>query len=105
MTNQGIISESFQGLLAQACLSTLLAMVGVGMSARADMQARDFVHPGIAESAEDIARARRMIAERREPWYGCFKALEKCWSADPNQRVPEYPALQRDDRPGRAPRA
>ena len=52
---------------------------------------RHFVHPGIAESAEDIARARRMIAERREPWYGCFKALEKCWSADPNQKVPEFP--------------
>ena len=29
MTNQGIISESFQGLLAQACLSALLAMVVV----------------------------------------------------------------------------
>ena len=55
--------------------------------------ARDFVHPGIAESAEDIARARKMIAEKREPWYGCFKALESCWSADPNQRVPEYPTV------------
>ena len=55
--------------------------------------ARDFVHPGIAESAEDIARARKMIAEKREPWLSCFKALESCWSADPNQRVPEYPAV------------
>ena len=51
------------------------------------------VHPGIAESAEDIARARKMIAEKREPWYGCFKALESCWSVDPNQRVPEYPTV------------
>ena len=98
MTNQGIISESFQGLLAQACLSALLAIAGVGMSARAYAQARDFVHPGIAESAEAIARARRMIAERREPWYGCFKALEKCWSADPNQRVPEYPTVLESSR-------
>ena len=55
--------------------------------------ARDFVHPGIAESAEDIARARKMVAEKREPWLSCFKALESCWSADPNQRVPEYPAV------------
>ncbi len=53
----------------------------------AQLSAREFVHPGIAESAEDIARARRMIAESREPWYGCFKALESCWSADPNQAV------------------
>ena len=43
MTNLEIISESFQGLLAQACLSALLAMVGLGMSARADTQCRDFV--------------------------------------------------------------
>lgn len=60
--------------------------------------ARDFVHPGIAESADDIAHARKMIAERREPWYGCFKALESCWSADPGQKVPEYPAVLESSR-------
>jgi len=64
-----------------------------GSATTAAGAARQFVHPGVAESAEDIARARRMIAERREPWYGCFKALEKCWSADPNQSVPEYPKV------------
>ena len=52
---------------------------------------RTFVHPGIAESAEDIARARKMIAEKREPWYGCFQALESCWSANPEQSVREQP--------------
>ena len=29
MTNLEVISESFQGLLAQACLSALLTIVGV----------------------------------------------------------------------------
>lgn len=66
-------------------------MMAIALSLAAG--ARDFVHPGIAESAEDIARARKMIAEKREPWYSCFKALESCWSADPNQRVPEYPTV------------
>lgn len=61
-------------------------------------QPRKFVHPGVAESAEDIARARKMIAERREPWYGCFKALEGCWSADPDQNVPEYPVVLESSR-------
>ena len=60
--------------------------------ARADGAARrTFVHPGIAESAEDIARARKMIAEKREPWCGCFLALESCWSANPEQSVREQP--------------
>ncbi len=71
------------------CGAFLLA--GIVLFAHASPPGRRFVHPGIAESAEDIARARRMIAERREPWYGCFKALEKCWSANPNQKVPVYP--------------
>ena len=60
--------------------------------------ARTFVHPGVAESAADIARARQMIAEQREPWYGCFKALESCWSADPDQRVPDYPTVLESSR-------
>ena len=64
-----------------------VCMMAIALALAAE--ARDFVHPGIAESAEDIARARKMIAEKREPWYGCFKALESCWSADPNQRVPQ----------------
>ena len=34
MTNLEIISESFQGLLAQACLSALLAIVGVAVVAK-----------------------------------------------------------------------
>ena len=34
MTNLEIISESFQGLLAQACLSALLAIVGVAAAAK-----------------------------------------------------------------------
>ncbi len=67
----------------------IFCLLGVVLALTAS--ARDFVHPGIAESAEDIARARKMITERREPWYGCFKALESCWSADPNQLVPVQP--------------
>ena len=67
----------------------VFCLLGVVLALTAS--ARDFVHPGIAESAEDIARARKMITERREPWYGCFKALESCWSADPNQLVPVQP--------------
>ena len=47
-----------------------LLLAGVALFAHASPPGRRFVHPGIAESAEDIARARRMIAERREPWYG-----------------------------------
>ena len=76
-------------------LCGVLLLVGVALFAGAAVQGRRFVHPGIAESAEDIARARRMIAERREPWYGCFKALEKCWSANPKQKVPVYPTRLR----------
>ena len=72
-----------------------LLLAGVALFAHATPQGRRFVHPGIAESAEDIARARKMITERREPWYGCFKALEKCWSANPNQKVPVYPTRLR----------
>ena len=34
MTNLEIISGSFQGLLAQACLSALLAIVGVAAAAK-----------------------------------------------------------------------
>ena len=34
MTNLEVISESFQGLLAQACLFALLAIVGVAAAAK-----------------------------------------------------------------------
>jgi len=68
-------------------LSILLAVLALTACAAG----RTFVHPGIAESAEDIARARKMIAEKREPWYGCFLALESCWSANPEQSVREQP--------------
>lgn len=77
-------------------LKNMLCCFGILLACAA--QARTFVHPGVAESAEDIARARKMIAERREPWYGCFKALESCWSADPDQKVPEYPAVLESSR-------
>ncbi len=71
--------------LVRLCLLLIAAL------SLASSGAKEFVHPGIAESADDIARARKMIAENREPWYSSFKALEGCWSADPNQAVRTQP--------------
>ncbi len=51
--------------------------------------ARTFVHPGIDVSQEDLDRARRLVAEGREPWTGCFQALKASRYSDLNATVHE----------------
>lgn len=51
------------------------ALLLVLLSVCAAASARTFIHPGIDVSAADIARARRLVADSREPWKGCFEAL------------------------------
>ncbi len=53
-------------------LSVLLSLV---------VDARTFVHPGIDVSQADIDRARKLVAEGREPWASAFAALKASgWS-------------------------
>ncbi len=52
-------------------LMTLWCSIGMIIQ----LNAQDFVHPGILHKESDLARARQKIAEQAEPWYTAWKNL------------------------------
>ncbi len=51
-----------------------------------NVAARDFVHPGLLHSQEDLNRMRDAVADQREPIYSGFKILEKSSHSAANYR-------------------
>lgn len=62
-------------------LSLLLTLV---------VDARTFVHPGIDVSQADIDRARKLVAEGREPWASAFAALQASGWSNPDIGVSDH---------------
>ena len=62
-------------------LSLLLTLV---------VDARTFVHPGIDVSQADIDRARKLVAEGREPWASAFAALPASGWSNPDIGVSDH---------------
>lgn len=51
--------------------------------------ARDFVHPGMSYTSDDIDRMRRMIASKAEPYYSTFQALKESAYSKVSTTAPE----------------
>ena len=59
-------------------LIVLLTPIAFGLSndpAGRVSHGKKFVHPGIFYTEKDFARMRKLVGEKREPWYRCFIAL------------------------------
>lgn len=54
----------------------LLTTIALTLAAVATTAAREFVHPGLSYTNDDIARMREMIASKRQPYLATFEALK-----------------------------
>ena len=56
-----------------------------------------FIHPGMLYTQEELNRMKRMVAERKEPWYSSWKLLQAYPLAKPEYRNVFHDIVYRND--------